>query len=198
LGVAHGTPGVIGLLAHALRLGVGTDRTAAMLDETLRWLRAQEDHTLAHSRFASFSGPSGDSSRLAWCYGDLGIAAMLASAASVRKDQALEQWWRELVAQRLTQPERTWRLADDALCHGRAGVLHILQRLAGRGWNCSGAEQVAASLVHRMGHGRPTPETPDAYGLIDGLAGIALVFAESAGGQGGGDRPWHLCMLTPA
>jgi hypothetical protein len=196
LGVAHGTPGVIGLLAHALRLGVATGRTGRMLDETLGWLHAQERRDLPHSRFASFTGPSGQSSRLAWCYGDLGVAAMAATAATVRQDPALEAWWRELAAQRLAQPPSTWMLADDPLCHGRAGVLHILRRLLARGWDLPEARALADDLERELADAPDDPGAP--YGLLNGRAGVMLALAESVQGAPAGDRPWHLCMLTPA
>jgi hypothetical protein len=196
LGVAHGTPGVIGLLAHALRLGVATERTGRMLDETLGWLHAQENPALPHSRFASFTGPSGQSSRLAWCYGDLGVAAMTATAATVRQDPALEAWWRELAAQRLAQPPSTWLLADDALCHGRAGVLHILRRLLALGWDLPEARALADDLEREMADAPADHAAP--YGLLNGCAGVMLALAESVQCAPAGDRPWHLCMLTPA
>jgi hypothetical protein len=43
------------------------------------------------------------------------------------------------------------------------------------------------------------PDEPGApYGLLNGCAGVMLALAESVQGAPAGDRPWHMCMLTPA
>jgi lantibiotic biosynthesis protein len=198
LGVAHGTPGVIGLLAHALRLDIATERTALLLDESLRWLRDQEDRSLPHSRFASFAGLDGQSSRLGWCYGDVGVAAMLATVATARQDAATGQWWRELAGERIMRPPSTWVLVDDAICHGRAGVLHMLRCLIDQGWDAPHARALAAELERDLARTLAEPGPFESYGLIDGWAGVALVLAESVHRPQTGARPWHLCMLTPA
>ncbi|MGZ5200657.1 MAG: lanthionine synthetase LanC family protein [Telluria sp.] len=198
LGVAHGTPGVIGLLGHALRLGIATRHSGALLDQAVHWLRAQEDPALPHSRFGSFTGQPAQSSRLGWCYGDLGIAAVLGTAAAARGDGALARWTDTLAAQRIAQPASTWQLGDDTLCHGRAGVLHILRRLMAHGWECAQAADLAAGLETALAHHLATASVPDAYGLLDGGAGVVLALAEAMLDAPPAPHPWHLCMLTPA
>jgi lantibiotic biosynthesis protein len=197
LGVAHGTPAVIGLLAHALRRGLGTGRTARLLDESISWLRAQEDPSLPHSRFASCSGLHGASSRLAWCYGDLGVAAMLAGAAAARHDPELDMYWRALAEHRIAQAADTWGLEDDALCHGRAGVLHLLRRLIAHDWDSPRARALAGELEQTLARNLAAPQPVGSHGLLNGWGGALLVLAESAYGARTVSMPWHLCLLTP-
>jgi hypothetical protein len=87
-------------------------------------------------------------------------------------------------------------LADDPLCHGRAGVLHILRRLLARGWDLPEARALADDLERELADAPDDPGAP--YGLLNGRAGVMLALAESVQGAPAGDRPWHLCMLTPA
>src|SRR4029077_2078430 len=80
LGVAHGVPGVIGVLARACAAGVDGRE---LLDGAVAWLLAQK---LPPEESAAFSyniapGVEPRAPRLAWCYGDLGIAASLLMAA---------------------------------------------------------------------------------------------------------------------
>lgn len=198
LGVAHGVPGVIGLLAHALRLGIATEHTALLLDHSLRWLRAHEDRSLPHARFASVTSRPHESSRLAWCYGDLGIAAVLSVAVGTSGEVALARWWRTLAGQRIEQAATSWRLADDALCHGRAGVLHILRGLLAHGLDSQAARYAAAEFETTLAQSIGAAHKLDNYGLLEGWSGVVLALAESTLGQRARGRPWNLCLLTPA
>jgi hypothetical protein len=198
LGVAHGVPGVIGLLAHALRLGIGTEHTTRLLEHSLRWLQSHEDPSLPHSRFGAVTSRPGESSRLAWCYGDLGIAAVLSVAAGASGEVALARWWRTLAMQRIEQPRVTWQLSDDSLCHGLAGLLHILRRLLARGLDSDRAREVAAAVEDQLKQTIGVAHDLRNYGLLEGWSGVVLALAESALGQRAGGRPWNLCLLTPA
>lgn len=68
-------------------------------------------------------------SRLAWCYGDLGVAVTLFGAAR----RTGEQPWAEaaLHLARLTaqRPPEKSGVVDAGLCHGAAGVGHLYNRL---------------------------------------------------------------------
>src|SRR6185369_3602711 len=83
LGVAHGIPGVIALLAAACEWNVAADRARMLLDGAVAWLLGRRRSDGAIGRFAASAGPGSDPSpaRLAWCYGDAGIAATLLGAA---------------------------------------------------------------------------------------------------------------------
>ncbi len=131
LGVAHGVPGVIALLAGARAAGVAARKAGSLLDGAVRWLLAQEMKGDAVVRFASFFGPDLEParSRLAWCYGDLGVAAALLSAARLAGEPA---WEREALATAriaAARPPDQAGVIDAGLCHGAAGVAHLFNRL---------------------------------------------------------------------
>src|SRR5262245_30370805 len=79
LGLAHGVPGVVALLGLACAAGVAAQMAGPLLDSAVRWLRAQQ----GPQGFAYWAGPDAASgpARLAWCYGDPGVAAALLCVA---------------------------------------------------------------------------------------------------------------------
>jgi hypothetical protein len=131
LGVAHGVPGVIHLLAEAARLGVEHTRCTRLLEGALQWLAARQRPSNALSRYSSWFVPGYEpqDSRVAWCYGDLGIAAVWFHAGrAVGRDDWMTSAL-TLLDRTLDWPADTDRIADSPLCHGALGVAHICNRV---------------------------------------------------------------------
>ena len=78
LGVAHGVPGVIALLAECVAAGVQVETATRLLDGSMRWLIAQQQSSPGLS-YGYWIAPEvrARAPRIGWCYGDLGIAAVL-------------------------------------------------------------------------------------------------------------------------
>lgn len=131
LGLAHGVPGPIALLAHALWAGVASDAARALVSGAVPWLLAQRLPDGQRSRFPAYAGPGADATpaRCAWCYGDPGVAvALLAAARCVGR----VDWQHEALAvARHAAAVRTQRddVRDAGLCHGAGGVGHIFNRM---------------------------------------------------------------------
>lgn len=125
LGVAHGVPAVVWLLAQAERGGIDGIR---VLDGAVGWLIAQKLASDAEGSFPIYKGEKVPA-RLAWCYGDAGVAAALATAgaATNRKDWELEAM---AIATKAgsRDPDRTG-IRDTPICHGSAGLGHLFNRL---------------------------------------------------------------------
>jgi hypothetical protein len=142
-GVAHGVPGVIGFLGQALSAGVGEARE--LLGGAVRWLL---DHRLppgARSIFPSYLTPDAEPSptRLAWCYGDAGVAAALLGAA---RRAGEPEWEREALAAARAAASRRGKetgVVDAGLCHGSAGLAHLFNRL----YQASGDPRLAEAAV---------------------------------------------------
>src|SRR5262249_54171204 len=79
LGVAHGVPGVIALLGQACAAGVARAEARRLLDGAVTWLLTQQ----GPGGFPHWVEPqvAAGPARLAWCYGDPGVAAALLFAA---------------------------------------------------------------------------------------------------------------------
>lgn len=131
LGVAHGTPGVIALLARAVASGVAADRASSLLAGGVSWLLAQKLPENETSVFPYGVGPDFPSrpARTAWCYGDPGIAAVLLLAG---RAAGVPDWEREAIALGRAiarRPPESCGVHDAGLCHGAAGLGHVLNRL---------------------------------------------------------------------
>lgn len=165
LGVAHGVPGVIGLLALASAAGLATARP--LTERAVDWLLARQLPAEVSSGFPSFVAPgvAGANSRLAWCYGEPGIAGVLLLTERRRAAETVA------IAERAAaRPAASSGVVDASLCHGSAGLAHLFNRL----------HQVTDSpvlfaaaerwLEHALNGWRQTAPP----GLLTGQAGIGL------------------------
>lgn len=133
LGLAHGIAGVIAFL------GLVSQRSEALrqhclplLENTVYWLWQHCRSETSVSWFADTLSDQldpGKPSRLAWCYGDVGIAvAMLAASRGAKRAD-----WRRLGQQLAMHAARrsldSSQVVDAGLCHGAAGLGHIFNRL---------------------------------------------------------------------
>lgn len=131
LGVSHGTPGVIAVLARICASGVVAERARSLLAGAVSWLLAQKLPEGEISVFPYAVGPEVRirPARTAWCYGDAGIAVALLLAGRAAGEAA---WEREALALARTvarRPPESCGVDDAGLCHGAAGLGHLLNRL---------------------------------------------------------------------
>jgi lantibiotic biosynthesis protein len=139
LGLAHGMPAVLAFLGGAIAKGVLVEIAQPLLEDSVRWMLAQENPSNSGSCFATVQlpdgpgsrerNPEGLKSRIAWCYGDLGLAFGLLHAARAvgRSDWEAEALRiARLSAQR---PANDAGVRDPGLCHGAAGNAHLFNRL---------------------------------------------------------------------
>ncbi len=142
LGLAHGVPGVIAVLARFATAGIEVERAARLLDGAVAYLLdAEPAATPRYPAWHAEGRPREPKSRLAWCYGDLGIALALLSAARAR---GRADWEADALALALGRAEQSTTAAgvvDTGLCHGTAGNGHLYHRL----YRATGDERFAAS-----------------------------------------------------
>jgi class I lanthipeptide synthase len=131
LGVAHGLPGVIPVLAGACAAGVAVDRARPLLDDAVRFLLARRLEPGFGSCFDTTYAPweEPNPSRLAWCYGDPGIAAALLATARAVGESAWEREAMDIGLNAAARPEPQSLVRDAGLCHGAAGLGHLFNRL---------------------------------------------------------------------
>jgi lantibiotic modifying enzyme len=200
LGLAHGVPGPIVLLGQICRVQHDRDKSNRikarhLLTRAVSWLLTQQPkNRQTPFRYWAEVGVPQPESRLAWCYGDLGIAAALFHAGRSTETQ----WWQRealRIAQRASKrpPERAG-VIDCGVCHGAAGVAHIFNRLfqatgeaflgrAARFW----LEQTFQMRQRGIGiagfpawQGRGRRRWVARPGLLEGAAGIGLVLLAAA------------------
>jgi lantibiotic biosynthesis protein len=130
LGVAHGVPGIVSFLSQVVTTGVEARRAQALLESSVEWLMAQQRPPQAQSRYSYWClpGQDGGDSRLAWCYGDLGIAATLLLSARLVAKPEWETAGTALMDRCVAWPVERAGVCDAPLCHGALGVAHIFNR----------------------------------------------------------------------
>lgn len=165
LGVAHGAPGIIGVLA---RMAEGDDEAARaakpIVGEATAWL----DGLPRSSGFPTRAG--GGTTRTAWCYGDPGIAAALWTCAPGLANEIA-------IAAAARHADDDTGVRDACLCHGSAGLAHLFNRL----YQASGEpafEDAARRWFARTLTGHFLTWRGDSFdrdvSLLEGEMGIAL------------------------
>jgi lantibiotic biosynthesis protein len=143
LGASHGVPGAIGLLGAACAAGIATAKVRPLLTGAVSWLLAQRQAPGAEFCFPHFQAPGTEPRRcrIAWCYGDPGVAATLLVAARGAGEPAWERVALETALSAAARPEETAGVQDAGLCHGATGVAHLFQRM----YQMTGEERLAAA-----------------------------------------------------
>jgi lantibiotic modifying enzyme len=135
-GLAHGMPSIIFFLTKLVELQIEVARATILLKDSIRYLLHYSNagnYEWCHFPTVHFVEPdkrSTEFSRLAWCYGDLGVIASLLQAAKALRDDVLEKQVTEMGIRttRRKSYEHT-RIRDGGICHGYAGAAHVYQRL---------------------------------------------------------------------
>jgi hypothetical protein len=211
LGLAHGVPGVIALLGRACAAGVAVGKARPLLGGAARWLLARQPAD--GSGFGSHVEPGTMAptapARLAWCYGDLGIAAALLGAARCVAEPAWERAARAAARRAAARPPEQSGVRDAGLCHGSAGAGHLFNRL----YQATGDEALAAAarfwfrrtlelrqpgrgVAGFVAHRPPRPGQDggaDDPGLLEGAAGVALALLAATTSV---EPTWDRMMLT--
>lgn len=170
LGMAHGVPGVIALLAAAVEAGVEGGTARRLLGGAVPWVLAQD----TAEGFPLWVGPgiAPPVATQAWCHGDPGVAAALRLAGRATG----EPGWTGAALAIGRRAAARGHLAHLGLCHGTAGVAHILARL--------GEEEAARERWEALLSAAPAEiaGAAEGSGFLDGAAGLglALLAATSA------------------
>jgi hypothetical protein len=141
LGLGHGIPGVLALLAAARCAGVAPERAGRLLEGGVEWLLAagtEVDGRVVYPPFLPAPPPGSASGSpvaspelppLSWCCGEAGVAAGLLGAARAVGEPRWESAALELARAAAARPPADGGVVDAGLCHGAAGVAHAFLRL---------------------------------------------------------------------
>jgi lantibiotic biosynthesis protein len=131
LGVAHGVPGILALLALCATTDVASARARSLVDGGVEWLLAQRLASESEAAFGYWLTGSAEPTpaRAAWCYGDPGVAAALLVAARALRRSDWEVEAISLARRAGARPPSNCGVADPWLCHGSAGLGHLFNRM---------------------------------------------------------------------
>jgi hypothetical protein len=193
LGLAHGMPAVVAVLAGATAAGAAAAKARPLLDGAVAWLLARRYEPGVGSCFGTSYNPGETPvpSRLAWCYGDAGVAAALLAAARAVGEPAWERQAVEVALVAAARDASTAYIHDAGLCHGAAGLGHLFNRMyqttgeerlatAARAWferalalRVAG-EPVAGYRAFEIEPGSDQPKWRADPGFLEGATGVGL------------------------
>jgi lantibiotic biosynthesis protein len=158
LGLAHGVPGVIAILARYVAAGIEVRRARPLLDSAVAYLRSVAQPVRGKRYHAWLpSQHTVASPRVAWCYGDLGVSVALLSAAiaTSREDWRAEAL--DLAHGMAARPFESSQAVDAGLCHGASGVAHLFNRLSQAAGDAELARAADAWFAHTLAMRRSEP-----------------------------------------
>jgi lantibiotic modifying enzyme len=135
LGVPHGISGIILFLCRVSGTGIEPDGVRRLIEGAVAWVMSKEQAGglghFPHIAGREFSG------RLAWCYGDLGVASALLAAGEALslpdlKEKALATFRKDAARDIRTASvfrHKQYGIYDRGLCHGTAGIALIFNHM---------------------------------------------------------------------
>ncbi len=211
IGLAHGAAGAVALLGRIAQAGIEVPLATETILRALTWIAGRE-RSEGSLRFPSWIDPLEKQprpSRLAWCYGDLGVAVGMFDAAR-RIGRADWQEQALVVARRAADVHGDGaKVLDAGICHGAAGAAHIFNRFhqatrepvfaaAARRWYRRTLElrevgQGFAGFRAFFPHVNPDEPWMPRPGLLTGAAGIGLALAAAVTDR---EPVWDRFLLT--
>ncbi len=217
LGLAHGVPGIMLLMAGSLEGrnpklgGAGKEQSEMMVSAVNSIFDFLMDCRLEKASNGSLfphrmvEGKPDKPGRLAWCYGDPGVGAALWQTGLLMQRSD----WQSIALEVLTKASmrirnRENRIYDACLCHGTAGLALIFFKMA----ELTGHERLLEASIHWTRATLDYAQHPDAPAgylflgpgnkyvpnltLLEGITGVGLALNTLINGETGG---WETAML---
>lgn len=132
LGFAHGIPSIMVFLAYVYK-ATRNEKCLNLIHQTISFLK---HHELKKSEGSSFSfyvledKPYNYPSRLAWCYGDLGVGYSILKAGILTLNNNYIEYGKRIITNltHKTIQDETTKVKDAGFCHGSSGIAHMLNR----------------------------------------------------------------------
>lgn len=131
ISLSHGIASIAAFMTKLFEKGIFQKRTEKLARGSLNYILSQEiDVNKYGSYFPSFSKEQNNGiykSRLGWCYGDLGIAAVLFNASKVFSEKSWKYKSIEVLSYIANNRKdmQSNSIFDSGLCHGASGVGNI-------------------------------------------------------------------------
>lgn len=132
LSLSHGITSIINFFSRLYKLNIAKTESHEIISKSINFLLSFQsvDQLSIFPNKHILNKPKNSISRLAWCYGDLGIGITLWQAAKIIDDKELENKSIEILLHSSKRRDLKENLVIDAgLCHGTAGIAHIFNRM---------------------------------------------------------------------
>lgn len=209
LGLSHGMSSIVGILTKLSKHQYFEKETKLLLQLTISYiLKYQKENTKGYSMFPNVIYENGFyeyKSRLAWCYGDLGIGIRLWYAAKALGDTSLKENAIKILEHAALRTNNEQNMVKDAgLCHGSFGNAQIFLRMyketqmsvfkdACDFWIQDGLNKA----IHMDGYAgykqwKGANKWKKEVSLLEGIAGIGLTLIDYLADF---DTNWDECLM---
>lgn len=210
LGLSHGIPSIIGVLLSLINSNILVEKSTHIIEKTIEYIIESANYKSSHSVFPNVVITNESilyNSRLAWCYGDLGIGITLWRAGNILKREDVKKIAENILIRSTTRKDLQENFVVDAgLCHGTAGIAHIYNRM----YNYTGNPKFKETSLYwfnetlkmaKYNNGLAgfkawrTPELgglKNEHGFLEGIAGIGLSLIASISDI---EPKWDECLL---
>ncbi len=213
LSLSHGIASIIAFLDRVHRKGIAKNKSLELLGKAINFLL---DHKYERPNTNGSYFPSvvfvhehnhESGSRLAWCYGDLGIGIILWQASQTMQSSDLERVALEILLQTTIRKDPVKEHVIDAgICHGAAGIAHIYNRM----YHYTGMDEFRKAAIfwieetvrkayftdgiagYKAWHTEKHGGWISSIGLLEGVSGIGLVLLSAISDI---EPKWDECLL---
>ncbi|WP_299529594.1 lanthionine synthetase LanC family protein [Ulvibacterium sp.] len=209
LGLSHGMASILNFLGRLYRFQEFKKSTEELINRGIGYLISFEENTKGLSHFPAYiekNIPAEYKSRLAWCYGDLGIGLSLLQIGASLGDIYLEKRALRILkssTKRKTKNETS--VIDSGICHGSYGNALIYERVfqktnnplfkkSSKFWMVDGLQKA----IHKDGYAGYKQWNPPAQNwapqlsLLEGIGGIGLVIIDYLSED---SNTWDECLM---
>ena len=212
LSLSHGIASIMIFLAKAYKQNIHKEKALYLINGAVKFVLQNKQDTNKYisnfpNRIEKSKQNHGVNSRLAWCYGDLGIGISLYQTAKIINNKDLEKEAIEIFLHSAKRRELKENMVVDAgLCHGTASIAHIYNRM----YHYTGIEIFKESAIYwfnetikmakfddglagyKAWHGKKLGGWINEYGLLEGIAGIGLSLISAVSDI---EPKWDECFL---
>ena len=134
IALSHGMTSIIIFLCRVIKSGIHNEKVVKMLSGAINYILAQQIDFSHGSCFpyylSEISSSSVSKSRLAWCYGDLGVGIALWQAGIIVEKIEWKEKGFEIMLQSTQRRsfDETY-VRDAGICHGSTGITMIYHRM---------------------------------------------------------------------
>ncbi len=212
LGLAHGLPGILIFLSKIYLKGINIVKTIRLIQGIIDFFdHCKQDNNAVGSYYPNWimdlQKPERGYSRLAWCYGDIGVGLSIFFGGQSTGNDSWKSKGLEILKETTKRRDlKTNFIIDAGFCHGSAGLAHVYRKLfditeqnifkkTSDYWVETTLELATFhdgvagyKSCLSIGHAKWVIDT----GLLEGISGIGLTLMYCLNGQ---DPAWDECMM---
>lgn len=209
LGLSHGLPSIIRYLGECYKYNIESKKVLHIINglKSIILKSVNKNNAFGNipSMISDIKSSVDNSSRLAWCYGDVGVGISLYNVGKIIQDSEMIDFSNKILLDS-TKRKKTdnTKIVDAGICHGSSGVAHIYNKM----WNYTNDKRFKEATDYWMEktldfainennkyqfkkYNSETKKYEINHSLLEGNAGVGLVLYSCITG----DCSWDYCLM---